>query len=447
MDTKKPKNNQDSLGQNRRGYYIDGISPQIRRKRRSPEYGYRSATRPAVRPSIDSPVSIPAENIAINQRQEKLLPNKNNRPSLMGTNLISSKQYVRAVPKHKKRIKRVIKPAIVSFAVLVVGAGLWLGTSVLRNVDKVFHGNVFSDAHALISGSSLKESNGRVNILLAGDSADDPGHNGATLADSIMVISYDVSTKSGFILSIPRDLWVDVPTMGGQKINAANDVASFSEPGYPSGGMGALQQIVQNDLGIPIDYEALINYAAFKDAVDTVGGITININSPDPRGLYDAYTHLKLPNGMVNLTGQEALDLARARGDNVAGDISYGFPDSDFTRTMYQREMLKALFKKALSVGVLSNPLKISSLFNSFSSNVQTNLSLGDAISLAKLSGALDLTQLQSEAYSYGGSNALLTNYFAPNGQEALIPSAGINNYSQLREFYMQLTSSKPIVR
>lgn len=446
MERQKPRVSQNSIGQGYRGYYIDGVSRPLGRLPQNPAYGHRPM------PNFSERSKVESARLATERSVDDILPQTRqslsgmDQPSLLEANL-NKASLPPASTKPKSRFKKVLKPAMISLGVLVIGIGVWFGFSILRNVDKVFHGNVFSDAHALISGSPLKESGGRVNILLAGNSADDPGHHGANLTDSIMVISYDPTTKSGFILSIPRDLWVHVPSMGHQKINAAGDVKSFKEPGYPSGSMGLLQKIVEKDLGIPIDYEALINYAAFKNAVDTVGGISIDIKSPDPRGLYDAYTHLKLPNGMVNLTGEEALNLARARGDNVAGDISYGFPDSDFTRTMYQREMLKALFKKALSVGVLSNPLKISSLFSSFSSNVQTDLTLGDVMSLVRLTDGLNLSKLHSEAYSFGGSSALLGNYLSPSGEEALIPSAGLDNFSQLKAFYQQLTSSNPVAR
>lgn len=128
-----------------------------------------------------------------------------------------------------------------------------------------------------------------------------------------MVVSLDTKNHTGFMLSIPRDLYVDLGgSWGHQKINAANEVSSFRQAGYPAGGMGQLEQVVQNELGIPIDYYALIDYTAFKDAVNAVGRITVTIQSSDPRGLYDAYTNLKLPNGQVTLTGNEALELARS---------------------------------------------------------------------------------------------------------------------------------------
>lgn len=353
----------------------------------------------------------------------------------------------RGIKRHWSLKRKLVTSAL---AILLLGFsfGTWYGAKLLANVNKVFHANVFTDAHALFSGTTLKgEDQGRVNILLAGDSADDPDHGGADLTDSIMVVSIDTKNHTGFMLSIPRDLWVDVPGWSHQKINAANDVTNFSQTGYPSGGMGQLEQIVQTDLGIPIDYYALINYTAFKDAVDAVGGITIDIQSPDPRGIYDAYTNLELPNGEVTLNGQEALNLARARGDDAAGDVSYGL-GSDYDRTQHQRQMLVALVKRAESVGVLANPLKVTQLFDAFGNNIETDLNLEDVSRLIQITKGMDVTKLQSDTYSDSGPHALLTNYTDPDsGQEALAPTAGIDNFSPIQQYYQQLTSANPVVR
>lgn len=356
--------------------------------------------------------------------------------------------YERPKIKKKWSRKRKVLTSMLTALLLVIGVGAWYGSSLIANLDKAFHGNVFSDVHAIFSNTKLKgEDQGRVNILLAGDSSDDPNHAGADLTDSIMIVSIDTKNHTGFMLSVPRDLWVDVPGWGHEKINGANDINNFSQSGYPKGGMGQLEQIVQTDLGIPIDYYSLIDYSAFRQAVDTVGGITINVQSPDPRGIYDAYTHLKLPNGPVNLGGQQALDLARARGDGAAGDVSYGLPNSDFDRTQHQRQMLQALVQKAQSVGVLANPIKVSQLFSTFGNNVHTDLNLQDVLRFIQITKGMNITHLQSLSYSYGGKNALLSDYTSPSGQEALIPKEGVDDFGQLQQYYRQLTSDNPVVR
>lgn len=359
--------------------------------------------------------------------------------------------------KARKRWTRKRKVLTSALMILLVGFsfGTWYGAKLIGNLDKVFHGNVFSDAHALFSNTTLKgEAQGRVNILLAGDSADDPNHGGAQLTDSIMVVSIDTKNHTGFMLSIPRDLWVNIPGWSHQKINAANDVQNFSQAGYPHGGMGQLEQIVQTNLGIPIDYYALINYTAFRDAVNAVGGVTINIQSPDPRGLFDPNISkadggpLKLPNGTITLNGQTALNLARARGDPCGcGQYEYGFPQSDYNRTQHQRQMLTALASKAQSIGVIANPIKISGLFNSFGNNIATDLNLQDVLRFVQITKGMNMSNLQPLALANSGPNALLTSYTAPDGEEALIPKAGLDNFGQIQQYYEQLTSSNPVAR
>jgi LCP family protein required for cell wall assembly len=350
----------------------------------------------------------------------------------------------------KKRWKKRVLRASLSFVTLTLIVGGWLGYQLLHNVNKVFHGSIVSDVKALSSQTVLKgESTGRVNILLAGDSADQLNHGGADLTDSILILSINTKTHTAFLLSIPRDLWVYLPGStypGGtyQKINAANDLTSFSEPGYPSGGIGALSYVVTTDLGIPIDYYGLMDYGAFKDAVDAVGGVSIDIQSPDPRGLYDPNTNLNLPNGIVSLNGQAALNLARARGDGYG---SYGFPDSDFDRTEHQRQLFVAVAEKAKTLGVLGNPIKVSDLFSTLGNNFETNLSLQNVLRLIKDTKNINPNTIQSYAYSSSVSTTtpypLLQAYTDPNsGEDALIPSAGLGDYAQLQQYYQQLTGN-----
>ena len=435
----------------RRSASMDGIlrtpspdrreDPQTARPQPSPE-PYRLDT-PTVRPVIPPSASSETQN----------------QSSLLNTTIPNPRygQYGATNPKTSKRKKwtrkRKVLTSLLVVLIVLIGSATWFGGQIINDIDKVFHGNPFSDVQALFSSVKLKGENlGRVNILLAGDSADDPNHAGADLTDSIMVLSIDTQNHTAFEMSIPRDLWVYIPGVRSyQKINAANNVTGFQQSGYPAGGMGQLQQIVQTDFGIPIDYYALIDYTAFRDAVDAVGGISINIQSSDPRGIYDSFTHLKLSNGIQNLTGQEALDLARARGDAPAGDITYGIPSSDFTRTKYQREMLIALASKAKSLGVITNPLKITSLFGALGNNVHTDLNLQDVLRLVQITKGLSPSSIGSYEYSSsltGAVQPLLTDYTDPaSGQEALIPSAGVGNYGQLQQYYLQLTSNNPVVK
>ena len=344
----------------------------------------------------------------------------------------------------KKRIALVL-------VILLLAVGGWLGVKFFYNVQKVFHGSLFS----VLTTTKLKgEDSGRVNILLAGNSADDPGHDGANLTDSIMIISISVKDGSAFLLSVPRDLWVDIPGYGHAKINEAyvdGENGNFTSPDYPSGGMGLLEEVVQQNFGITANYYALINYDALRDGVNAVGGIDVNIQSSDPRGLYDPSidwsTHgplVKLKNGIQHLNGEQALDLARARGDAYG---SYGFPRSDFDRTEHQRQMIFALKDKALSAGVLANPITVSNLFDSVGKNVRTDFTLGEVRRLYDIGKGINNNNIVSASLNDADGVNLLRNYTSPTGQSTLIPAAGIDDFSKIKAYVQRLLSNNPVVR
>jgi LCP family protein required for cell wall assembly len=259
----------------------------------------------------------------------------------------------------------------------------------------------------------------------------------------VSINTKDKENKDGYIMSIPRDLYVDIPDSGYAKINEAyqdGEDTRFREPGYAEGGMGLLQKTVSQHFGIKIHYYALINYTALKQAVDAVGGVRITIASSDPRGLYDPSPDLannrkplvNLPNGPVTLNGAEALGLARARGN---GYRSYGFGTSDFARTEHQRQILVGLKDKAISAGTLSNPLKLGQLFDSTGDNVDTDLEVGEARRLYNLMKEIPSAKIKSVSLNEADGKNLLQNYRTRSGQSALVPAAGIDNYTEIQAY------------
>lgn len=360
------------------------------------------------------------------------------------------------LPASSRRIMRSFKSLpykriAIIIIVLALLTGGWIGGKFLYNTHKIFGGSIFS---VLKTTKLLGESTGRVNVLLAGNSADDAGHDGANLTDSMMIVSIDTVNNKVFMLSIPRDLWVNIPGYNHQKINAAfvdgqND--NFNQSGYFAGGMGQLQKIIEQNFGITLNYYALVNYTAFKDSVDAVGGIDVTISSTDKRGLYDPNIDwttrgplVKLTNGLHHLTGQQALDLARARGDDYR---AYGFNNSDFDRTQNQRMMLIALKSKAVTAGVLANPAKLSSLSDAIGNNVKTNFNLSEVRRLYDLSKNIDTNSIQSLSLNDANGKNLLANYTSNDGQSSLIPSAGLDNFDAIKAFIVQHTSSNSVVQ
>jgi LCP family protein required for cell wall assembly len=349
-------------------------------------------------------------------------------------------------PEQKPRWKRILKRVLIVLLIVAILGGLWLGWKFASNNVKIFGWGGLVD---MFKTTKLKgEDEGRVNILLAGNSSDDPGHGGAELTDSIMIASLNTKDKTGYIISIPRDLYIDIPGSGYAKINETyqdgNKEPLFSESGYPTGGMGLLEKTITEHFGIEIQYYALVNYTALREAVDAVGGIQVTIESSDPRGLYDPSPDLannrkplvNLPNGIVSLDGPTALGLSRARGN---GRGSYGYAQSDFTRTENQRKILVGLKEKATSVGTLANPVKIGQLLDSMGNNVQTDLKAGELRRLYQLSKEIPDSKIQSASLNKADGVNLLQSYRTKKGQSALIPAAGIDDYTAIQAYINKL--------
>lgn len=335
--------------------------------------------------------------------------------------------------------KRWLRRFGIALLILLLAAAAWIGYKTYLNSNKLG-----TDLWSLFDNSKLKgEDRGHVNILLAGNSSDDPGHGGADLTDSIMFLSINTTNNTAFILSIPRDLYVEIPGYGYAKINEAyayGENEGFKEPGYPEGGMGLLEKTVSEVVGQPIDYYALVNYGAFRDSVNAVGGITVTINSESRYGVYDPYANLKLANGTQQIDGQTALNLARARG---SGPGAYGIVN-DFGRTENQRMMLLALREKAMTAGVLANPIKIGNLFDSAGNNVETDLSLGNMRRLAKITNDIGPENIKSASLNDADGVNLLQSYTTRSGQSTLIPAAGIGDYTDIQAYVKELMAGNP---
>lgn len=405
--------------------------------------GFTAATQPVV--SVDHPMP----DLQAGPRRRSQLEVA--APAISTPRRKDRKDKKEKKPKSLKR--KIIKRSFLTLLVLALIVSGFLGWKVFKNTSKVLQGNFFG---LLSNSTKLKgEDKGRVNILLVGTSEDDPGHSGANLTDSIMVISLDTVNNTGFTMSIPRDLWVNYgtnscPFGNSGKINAVyecGEMVKFQESGYPSGGLGLLEKDIKRDFGLDINYYAKIDYGAFKEAVNAVGGIDITIKTNDPRGLYDGNISkadkgpLKLANGLQHLDGQTALNLARARCDTVC----YGFTRGDFDRTEHQRQMLLALKDKAFSAGVISNPGKVSSLLDAAGNNVKTDFKTNEVRRLIEIAKLIKNEQIQS--IGLADTNVNLVQTATIGNSSAVRPVAGQSDFSQIKAFIKRLTSGDPVAK
>jgi len=355
-------------------------------------------------------------------------------------------------PKKRRRwLRRTLWTLFTLIFIAIISFG-WVGWKFLKETTKVFGGTPLGNAVKLLEPTTLKgENRGHVNVLLAGNSVDDPGHGGASLTDSIMVLSIDTTSHKAYMFSIPRDMWVNIPGEGYAKINSAYPLGNsdhFEEAGLPSGGMGLLEKTIEQHFQIPIDYYALVNYTALKNIVNALGGVDVNIQSTDPRGLYDPNISvadngpLRLPNGVNHLDGQTALNLSRARGDPTNdGRVGYGFPRSDFDRTEHQRQLITAIQEKLSSTGTLINPIKLGKVLDAIGPNITTDMKINEARKFVGLVRGIGTANMQSLALQTPTKN-YLRSYTGTGGQSALIPAAGLNDYADIQSFIQPLIGS-----
>ncbi len=320
--------------------------------------------------------------------------------------------------------------------------GIWDYQNAAPASERLFgSSNLFG---ALVPGT-VASTNGRTNVLMIGYSADDPGHAGANLTDSIMIISLDKADKTGYMLSIPRDLYVKIPNYGSAKINEAYQAGerqSFAESGYPNGGTGLLEKVIEDTFGIKTHYSITVNYGAVRSITDALEGITVTIDSSDERGIYDPNFKpeeggpLKLANGQHRIDGQTALRLTRARG-STAG--SYGFPLSDFNRTQNQQKVFAAI-KAEITTSFIIDPRKNKPLFDAAADNIATDIKINQVLPLYRIMQSIPEASMQQVNLRDNKGTNYLASYRTSSGQSALIPAAGVSDYSEIKSLIQELS-------
>ncbi len=218
------------------------------------------------------------------------------------------------------------------------------------------------------------------------------GHDGAFLSDSIMLISINPQTNGSAQvaeISIPRDWYVPIELGGGKttygRINEAYaDGMAGQGPvaaNQPTAGASVADPTIEHLLGVNVDYFVGVDFTAFKAAVDSAGGVDVNVqhsftDTQYPHGECDqgdcSYMTVHFNAGMQHMNGATALIFARSRhGDNGEG--------SDFARSRRQQLVIAALKQKVVSIGGIGS---LPDLLNALGDNVLTNLTVGDAEAL-----------------------------------------------------------------
>ena len=235
-------------------------------------------------------------------------------------------------------------------------------------------------------GSLLKKTDGRTNILLLGISGGK--HEGAELTDSIIFLSIHPENKDNVMISIPRDIWL--PSLK-TKINSTY---YYGESKRTGGGMTLTKSAVSEVFGQPVHYAVLIDFATFRDVIDSLGGIDVYVESafedkkfPIPGKENDfcggdseykcRYESISFGQGWQHLDGDKALKFVRSRNaENGEGN--------DFSRGRRQQLVLKAVAQKIRKSLSFNNLNRAKELSQDLTEAIDTDLNISEMLFLGK---------------------------------------------------------------
>lgn len=364
-------------------------------------------------------------------------------------------QHGRLANRPRRLVRRITKGVAIMLVLALIGVGGWIGWRALMAGNSIFKGNILG----IIQSTPLKQdSQGRTNVIVLGTSEDDPGHPGALLTDSMMVISVDQTKKTAAMFSIPRDLYVEYGMACNSgyrgKINEYFSCVNgnFQSKSAEEERLAKTRKFVGEIFGMDIQYAVHINNTVIKEAVDAVGGIEVDIQGSggapgildrnfDWRCNYKCY-YVKYNNGISSLNGERALFLAMARGSTPP---TYGLGNGNFDREKNQQKILLALREKALSTGSLTNVVKVTGLIDALGNNLRTNFQTNEIRTLMKLGADIKSENIQRISLNDEQEPMVTTGNYG--GLSVVVPVAGAFEYDDIRNYIERQMSADPATR
>lgn len=284
-----------------------------------------------------------------------------------------------------KKVLRLILTTIVcvilALSVIVIAKAVNLSNKIFVGTKTSFVSKVIEvikNASGLgTSSNELKNTN----ILLLGIGGE--GHDGPYLTDTMIVAQIRTDLKEISLTSIPRDYLVQLPNLGGRKINAAFAEGYSKHKDWNEGGQMALKA-AQEISGLFIPYFAVVDFQGFVKAVDKVGGIEINVERTftdrqfpddfikDTKGYLPPITFTE---GRETMGGERALQFARSRH-------AEGVEGSDFARSQRQQKVIQAFKNKVLGLNLITDAKTLNNLVTIFANHFHTNLDPSKIIAL-----------------------------------------------------------------
>lgn len=314
-----------------------------------------------------------------------------------------------------------------------------------------------------------------INILVVGYGGGT--HDGAYLTDTMIVVHVDPKSQKIFLVSIPRDIWIKIPTEGANgrywKLNAAYALG-IDDRQYPNklaeykgeDGGGRLAEYAMGQItGLTIPYFVGLDFSGFTHTIDTLGGVDINVNpaftdpeyplegkesdlcghTPEEIPDLDAqaattaaelvypcrYETLHFDKGILHMDGATALKYVRSRHSKEDG--------SDFGRAQRQQKLLVAVKQKVFSIGFIS---RVIPFMDSLGNDVRTDLTLDDVKTLVQHSSELNTYEVQTLALT---DQNYLMETLTDSGQNILASKDGLDQWDSVHTWLANTFSGKPV--
>ena len=398
----------ESPGRSRRKPYQYSSQPyQDQKQADIPTVAY-SPRAPLVAPTQQTPYSSPPATVNPGSQR---YPSAQPQPPMYVGNPKPPKRGQANSSQPKRRGKGCLISAAVVLLLLFI-----LGAIAIPTTQKVLaFGSAISTQSSLSTQTGYMGTSDRVNILVMGYGGS--GHDGAYLTDSMMVMSLMPQSHHTTLISVPRDLWVQNPANSGNytKINAVYPVASNNNANPVAGGDAAAQK-VSLVTGLDIKYWMTINFAGFRDFINAIGGVDVNVpdsfkaNYPanDDPTINASWKTIQFTKGLHHMDGETAIEYARAR--YVINNPAEG---TDFARSARQQLIMKAALAKLKDWHTWPS---FFSALDALKHTIYTNMSLAD---LAMFALKMDLNNAHRIGLSF--SNVLMDSK-SSDGQDILLP-------------------------
>jgi LCP family protein required for cell wall assembly len=327
-----------------------------------------------------------------------------------------------------RRRRHWVRNSLLALLVLLLVAG---GLA-LREVFAL--GQAISAQGPLTSQTGYMLGLGRVNVLVLGYGGG--AHDGANLTDSLMVLSLDPHSGATAMVSVPRDLWVQVPPESNQygKINTAYQVGlANGYAGLPPGrdaGVALAAGEVSEVTGLDLPYWVTLNFTGFRSLVDALGGVDLTVptaftaNYPrnDDPNIDAGWKTIHFNTGRQHMDGERAIEYARAR--YVLDPPSEG---TDFARSARQQLLVRAIFGQARQPGAWP---RLAGASKQLGGALYSNLSLAD---LALFGEKLDFNHARRVGLT---TQNVLVGATSDDGQSILLPAN--DDWTAVRQYVAQ---------